>query len=240
MFDNITTPRAKTRRGTSMVVSFLLHGGAIALAIGLTYARKILPKEEPVTVVFHAQPPAPPPPPPPPAAHKPKTQPRQTPKTPVNPVRNLVQPKETPREDEKPPEVVDVTEDDDDGVEGGVEGGVVGGVVGGTIGGVVGGTGVAPPRVDLDDSEVRLVKLSGPDPAYTSQALEREVEGTMVVRCLVTIDGHVRECRVLKSLPFMDRAVIDALECRVYQPYAPKGQAVEVNYTFRIRLTLPN
>jgi protein TonB len=159
----------------------------------------------------------------------------------VNPVRNLVvQPKEIPKEEEKPPEVVDVPADDDDGVEGGVEGGVVGGIVGGTIGGVVGGTGIAPPRVDLDDTEVRLVKLSGPDPAYTSQALEREVEGTMVVKCLVTIDGRVRECRVLKSLPFMDRAVIDALEHRVYQPYAPQGRPVEVNYTFRIRLQLPN
>jgi hypothetical protein len=44
---------------------------------------------------------------------------------------------------------------------------------------------------------------------------------------------------VLKSLPFMDRVVIAALERTRYQPYLLNGKAVEIDMTFKIRLTLP-
>jgi protein TonB len=81
--------------------------------------------------------------------------------------------------------------------------------------------------------------LAGPNPEYTPQALEREVEGTMVVKCVVSTQGVVRNCRVLKSLPFMDRAVITALEQRRYSPALLHGQPIEVDYTFKIKLSLP-
>jgi protein TonB len=61
----------------------------------------------------------------------------------------------------------------------------------------------------------------------------------MVVRCVVTTEGRVHDCRVLKSLPFMDRAVIDALEKRRYKPATLGGRPVEVNYNFKITLRLP-
>jgi hypothetical protein len=37
----------------------------------------------------------------------------------------------------------------------------------------------------------------------------------------------------------MDRAVIEALEKRRYSPALLRGQPIEVDYTFKIRLTLP-
>jgi len=83
------------------------------------------------------------------------------------------------------------------------------------------------------------VKLSGPDPEYTQRALDHEAEGQMVVRCVVTAGGAVHSCRVLKSVPFMERSVIDALERRRYQPATLQGQPVDVYYTFRITLKLP-
>jgi protein TonB len=49
----------------------------------------------------------------------------------------------------------------------------------------------------------------------------------------------VRNCRVMKSLPFMDRAVITALEQRRYSPALLHGQPIEVDYTFKIKLSLP-
>jgi len=82
--------------------------------------------------------------------------------------------------------------------------------------------------------------VSGPSPQYTEKALEREVQGTMIVRCVVTSEGKVFGCRVLKSLPFMDRAVIEALERRRYKPAMLGGRAVEVNYNFKITLRLPD
>ena len=96
-----------------------------------------------------------------------------------------------------------------------------------------------PPRIELDESIVRLTKISGPDPAYTQQALDREIEGTMLVKCVITGYGFVERCKVLKSLPFMDRAAIDALERRRYKPYVSNGNPVEIDYTFKIKLSLP-
>jgi len=81
--------------------------------------------------------------------------------------------------------------------------------------------------------------ISGPDPQYTREALEREIQGTMVVKCVVTTQGTVRNCRVLKSLPFMDRAAIEALEKRRYTPATLRGQPIEVDYTFGLQLKLP-
>jgi len=55
----------------------------------------------------------------------------------------------------------------------------------------------------------------------------------------VTSHGLVQRCRIVSSLPFMDRAVIDALERRRYEPYRINGVPVEVDYTFRIQLKMP-
>lgn len=84
------------------------------------------------------------------------------------------------------------------------------------------------------------VMLSGPAPEYTAQAMEQEVEGTMVVRCVVLTDGSVRGCVVKQGLPFMNRAVVDALEARHYKPATQHGKPLDVSYTFTIRLKLPS
>ncbi len=80
--------------------------------------------------------------------------------------------------------------------------------------------------------------LGGPSPGYTQKAIEREVEGVMEVRCVVGTDGRVRDCQVLRSLPFMDRAVIEALEQRRYTPATLGGEPVEVYYRFRLPFRL--
>jgi protein TonB len=83
------------------------------------------------------------------------------------------------------------------------------------------------------------VKRSGPDPRYTPEAIAREIEGTMTVRCLVGVDGRVRACRVLRGLPYLDAAAVEALERRVYRPATLAGAPVEVSYVFRISMRLP-
>ena len=114
----------------------------------------------------------------------------------------------------------------------------MGGVVGGVVGGQIGGT-IPTGPVEFNDTMTPPQVLSGPNPEYTPQALEHEVEGLMIVKCVVTTDGTVYGCRVLKSLPFMDRQVISALERSRYEPYLVNGRPVEIDMTFRIRLQLP-
>jgi TonB family protein len=102
---------------------------------------------------------------------------------------------------------------------------------------------VNPPSSDqpiaFSDELTPPVLISGPSPEYTPKALERRVEGTMAIRCVITVDGTVHGCRVIKSLPFMDRAAIAALEQRKYKPALRAGKPVDVYYTFTIKFALP-
>jgi protein TonB len=115
----------------------------------------------------------------------------------------------------------------------------------GAVGGIPGGSTAAAPApagpVPFDEATMsHPVFLSGPSPAYTRRALDRNVEGRMRVECVVTAEGLVRQCRVVEGLPFMDEAVVEALERRRYRPAVRNGQPIAIRYTFRITLKLPD
>jgi protein TonB len=81
--------------------------------------------------------------------------------------------------------------------------------------------------------------LAGPAIEYTDEALEHEVEGVMIVRCILSTAGEVKECEVKQSVPFMDEAVVVNLQRRRYTPVTLEGKPVAVYFNFRIRLVLP-
>jgi protein TonB len=98
------------------------------------------------------------------------------------------------------------------------------------------------PARPLDFDEATMTKpamISGPEPEYTQEAIERRVQGLMTVKCVVGADGGVHDCRVLKGVPFMSKAVLEALEQRRYRPATARGKPVGVYYTFNVRLSLP-
>jgi serine/threonine-protein kinase len=105
------------------------------------------------------------------------------------------------------------------------------------------GTTAAAPRADgpvpFQEGMPRPVELQGKDIVYTREALAARVEGTMVVRCVITRQGTVENCRVIKGLPHMNEAVVQALQARVYKPITLKGQPVAVDYVFNMRLVAP-
>ncbi len=230
MFDSVlmrreTLPRRRFAAGT--VIAIALHAGVVSLVL---YASAVVPERKKVDVaVTFVRPPPPPPPAPRVAPHQARPRPRPREPRTVLP-QAIVAPTVVPQE--KPPEQEPTPEQE---VSEGVEGGEVGGVPGGIVGGVVD----SQARLEFDTRMTPPVYLSGPDPKYTARALEQEIEGLMIVKCVVTTDGRVYDCRVVKSLPYMDRAVIDALERRRYRPATLGGNPVEVDYTFRIRLVLP-
>jgi TonB family protein len=93
--------------------------------------------------------------------------------------------------------------------------------------------------LEFNESMTAPTMVSGPNPEYTQDAIERGIEGVIQVRCVVTVAGMVRACKVVKGLPYMDRPVIDALQARKYRPALAAGKPVDVFYTFTIRLKLP-
>lgn len=241
MFDSVLHNPARTspaRFSASLLIVLFLHAAALLPTIYLRQ-KHAAEKKDPV-VVFVPSTSAPPPPPPPPPKKTHRETHKVIPHRPDVIVQPTVVPTEKPPEVEPPPEAPD---DEDDGVEGGVEGGVKGGVVGGVVGGVIGGTlggklgGTGP--VAFNDKMTAPHKLSGPDPEYTPQAIDHEVQGLMMVKCIVTIEGKVHDCKIIKSLPFLDRVVLEALEQRRYSPALLDGKPVDCEYVFSIRMQLP-
>jgi protein TonB len=85
----------------------------------------------------------------------------------------------------------------------------------------------------------RPEKLSGPRLFWPQAALDQRVQGQVLARCILTRDGSVRSCRILKPLPPMDEEVLLSLCGSHYQPAMDQGQPVDVEYTFNIRVTPP-
>jgi TonB family protein len=84
----------------------------------------------------------------------------------------------------------------------------------------------------------RPKKKSGPDPTYTREAREAKVEGKMMVQCVVQLDGRLTDCKVLKSLPFMEQSVLGALARQQWEPATSNGKALPVLYTIALTFKL--
>jgi TonB family protein len=80
------------------------------------------------------------------------------------------------------------------------------------------------------------VLLSAPDVVLSAEARRNGVEGTMLVRCVITAAGTVESCEILKGLPLADAAVLAALRGRQYRPAQVEGRAVSVRHVFTINV----
>lgn len=233
------------RFGVGTVVSVVVHVGLLGFAIWFSTIPPEKEEKEP-EVTFFAAPPPPPPPPPPPASSTPKTEKKvEKKKKPVKKPDTIVQAKdptpvpEEPQQAEEPEEEEPVEGGVEGGVVGGVAGGVVGGVIGGTIGGQIGGQ-LGGEVMSFGEGMARPKQVKGRAPQYTREAIEARVEGTMLVQCVITTDGDLKDCKIIKPLPHMEQAVLDALRTWKYTPVTYQGRPVPVKYIIPIRLVIPN
>jgi TonB family protein len=81
-------------------------------------------------------------------------------------------------------------------------------------------------------------QLQGKPIVYTREALEAGVQGTMRAKCVINLAGALESCRIIQSLPYMDKPVLEALAARRYKPIVWQGKPVAVEYVFDIRLVL--
>ena len=242
MFDLIVNGhRNTTRRDIALLaISWALHSlviGAVVL-LPLLFATAHLPAvpEEVLTYVAVVAPLPPPPPLPPPASTpapavkrpspRPAPIPRPVPQAPVVVAREI-------------PPSIDMADDgesasDFDGVDGiadGVPGGVPGGVLGGIVGGIADATPPPPPppaprapvRTGGQIQAPALVKRV--PPVYPPLAVRAKVQGVVILEATVGRDGRVEDVEVLRSVPLLDRAAIDAVRQWVYDPLLLNGQA---------------
>ena len=221
-----------------MVASIAAHGSLLGVLMAVSLlGPEPLPEPAALTVkAFLVEPglaPAPPPPPPPAAARL-----RITPQavaTP-SPVAVFQAPLETPTEVKAEPGI-DLALDG--GVPGGVEGGVPGGVVGGVVGGVPDALAPPTPRVVHVGGDVKEpTKVRNVNPTYPQVAVAGRVEGTVVLEATIAPSGKVADVRVLRSLPLLEKAAIDAVRQWIYTPTLIDGVPVTAIMTVTVRFQL--
>jgi protein TonB len=217
------------------VVSVLLHAAALAAILVVPLlSDDALPDRSGEVQAFFASPielaPLPPPPPPPSAAPRVARAPK-----PVS-GGGFVAPVEVPTEI-VPEAVLDL------GLDGDLAGGVEGGVPGGVVGGIVGGLPDAPPpppaepvRVGLEVKEPR--RLKDVPPVYPSIAARSGLEGVVVLECIIDPRGRVVDVKVVRGLPLLDDAAIEAVRQWVYTPTLVNGVPTSVIMTVRVTFRL--
>jgi protein TonB len=226
----------KTKQSYTLPVSIAIHAIVLLLVVVVPLlTSQDLPEPTSVVKAFFVEPAAapPPPPPPPPPAPRQQNQPRPV-STPVPTENKFQAPVETP-EQVKPDEGIDL------GVEGGVPGGVEGGVPGGVVGGVVGGLPDAPPppqavRVGGQIKEPK--KLKHVNPAYPDIAKQARVQGVVILECTISPQGRVTDVKVLRGIPLLDSAAIEAVKQWVYSPTLLNGVPVPVIMTVTVNFRL--
>jgi len=226
----------KTKQSYTLPVSIAIHALVLLFVVVVPLlTSQDLPEPTSVVKAFFVEPAAapPPPPPPPPPAPRQQNQPKPV-STPVPTENKFQAPVETP-EQVKPDEGIDL------GVEGGVPGGVEGGVPGGVVGGVVGGLPDAPPppqavRVGGQIKEPK--KLKNVNPAYPDIAKQARVQGVVILECTISPQGRVTDVKVLRGIPLLDSAAIEAVKQWVYSPTLLNGVPVPVIMTVTVNFRL--
>jgi protein TonB len=129
-----------------------------------------------------------------------------------------------------------------EGVPGGVEGGVPGGVVGGVVGGL---PEAPPPPPPPPQAPVRVGgqikppnKIKDARPVYPAIAQSARVSGVVIIEATIGTDGRVKDAKVLRSIPLLDQAALDAVKQWQYSPTLLNGVPVSVIMTVTVNFTL--
>ena len=80
-------------------------------------------------------------------------------------------------------------------------------------------TATAPPPVPVGEGMSRPILVERGKPvSYSREALDARVEGTMIVRCTITVEARVEKCVVLQTLPFLEQSVLENLYTSRFRP----------------------
>ncbi len=90
----------------------------------------------------------------------------------------------------------------------------------------VGGT-IGPPKKIVDVA-----------PVYPDAAKDAGVSGVVIIEATVDTEGRVQDARVLRSIPLLDNAALDAVTQWRYTPTWLNGEPVPVTMTMTINFTL--
>jgi protein TonB len=84
----------------------------------------------------------------------------------------------------------------------------------------------------------RAQKIRDVTPVYPPIALASRIQGTVILQTVIAEDGRVRNVTVLRSIPLLDQAAIDAVRQWQFTPPLLNRQPVAVVMTVTVTFTL--
>lgn len=133
------------------------------------------------------------------------------------------------------------------GIEAGFENsGVVGGLEGGVVGGITGGIPEPPPPPPPPPTQPVRVggnikppqKLKHINPVYPPIAQSARVQGIVIIEATIGPGGAVQDAKILRSVPLLDQAALDAVRQWQFTPTLLNGVPVPVIMTVTVQFTL--
>ena len=82
------------------------------------------------------------------------------------------------------------------------------------------------------------VKLVDVRPVYPAAAREAGIEGVVILEVKIGVDGGVETARVLKSIPVLDEAALDAVKQWKFEPTLLNGQPTSITMTTTINFAI--
>lgn len=95
-----------------------------------------------------------------------------------------------------------------------------------------------PVRVGEVENVKPPVKMKNVDPIYPALAQSDRVQGVVIVEAIIGPTGKVTDARVMRSIPLLDDAALDAVRQWEYEPTFLKGVPVTVIMKVGVNFTL--
>jgi protein TonB len=98
--------------------------------------------------------------------------------------------------------------------------------------------GVPNGPVRVGGSVKAPTQISKIQPVYPAEAMAAGVSGVVILEAVIGVDGRVNDAKVLRSIPQLDQAAVDAVRQWVYTPTLLNGVPVPVIMTVTVTFTL--
>ena len=84
----------------------------------------------------------------------------------------------------------------------------------------------------------RIGEIKDVKPAYPPIAQSAKVSGVVILEAVIGADGKVLDVRVVRSVPLLDQAAIDAVRQWEFRPVLMNGVPARVIMTMTVNFTL--
>jgi protein TonB len=82
------------------------------------------------------------------------------------------------------------------------------------------------------------VKVKHVNPVYPADAREKKITGVVILEARIEPDGRILDARVLRSIPELDDAALDAVKQWEFAPTVVDGVPTPVTMTMTVQFSL--